>query len=95
MTRNKREAEAQRLMDLLTGTEHRLLTETGELVSTALNTEIDDDESEDLAPFWAACPLCGERRIDCLDLDTEDDDWTETTFCLTCGTVFALEYCNL
>jgi Zn ribbon nucleic-acid-binding protein len=42
--------------------------------------EIDDDESG-RATDGAACPKCGERRVDWLIW--VDDDWVE---CQTCGT---------
>jgi hypothetical protein len=88
MTHKEREAEADRLMAILQGDgDSTLITETGELQTSA-----DDDDPDDLAPFWAACPTCREQRMDFLDLDLEDGEWT---VCLTCRTVFALEYSHL
>jgi hypothetical protein len=57
-----------------------------------LNHDVDEEEHEDLAPVWAACPFCGERIEDFLDLDLEDGEWTT---CLLCGTVYGLEYSQL
>ena len=86
MTHKERKAEADRLMAILRGEgAATLITETGEL-------QISAHDPNDLAPFWAACPTCGEQREDFLNLDLEDGEWT---VCLTCRTVFALEYSTL
>jgi hypothetical protein len=100
MTHEEREAEAQRLMDLLTGAHQMvvLVTECGELKSAGVVD--DDDDDDELAPWWAACPTCGERREDYLTLDEDDDPteaWTGLMYstCYSCKTVYGFEYSRL
>jgi hypothetical protein len=58
----------------------------------AFEHDMGDDDNDALAPWWAACPSCGERIEDFLALDLEEGDWTE---CLMCGTIYSLEYSRL
>ena len=47
------------------------------------NNDVDSQEPEDEVPEELGCPSCGERRVDYLEIDEDD----ETVRCTTCGRV--------